>query len=102
LRLTALSRLLDVTKGRSRSASQIVKSLCDNLELQPDLVVECFAKLTEAALIQQHFYIQADKAKPILKRGLSSENPKTAAAAKQAIDNLLRAGRSEFLDLSDA
>jgi hypothetical protein len=67
----------------------------------PDLVVECFAKLIEGALSQPHFYLRPEHIKPILKIGLYSPNGKTAEAAKFALDNLLKAGRSEFLKLDD-
>ena len=98
-RLNALSRTLDVTKGRGRGASMLIESLRKLLPEQPDLVVECFAKLTEGMLNQPHFYIRPEHIKPILKTGLASRNEKTLEAAKFALDNLLKAGRSEFLNL---
>jgi len=64
-----------------------------------DLVVECFAKLIEGALPQSHFYIRPEQIKPILKAGLACQNGKTAETANLARENLLRAGRSEFLNL---
>jgi hypothetical protein len=98
-RLNALSRTLDVTKGRNRSASTLIESLGKLLPAHPDLVVGCFAKLIEGALSQPHFYIRPEHIKPILKTGLASRNENTAEAAKFALDNLLKAGRSEFLNL---
>jgi hypothetical protein len=98
-RLNALSRTLDITKGRNRSASTLIESLGKLLPDHPDLVVECFAKLIEGALSQPHFYLRPEHVKPILRIGLSSPNEKTAEAAKFALDNLLKAGRSEFLNL---
>lgn len=98
-RLRALSRTLDVTKGRNRSASMLIERLGKLLAEHPDLVVECLAKLTEGALTLPHFYLQPEQVKPILKVGLSSGNGKTVETAKFALENLLRAGRSEFLNL---
>ena len=98
-RLNALSRTLDVTKGRNRSASTLIESLGKLLPAHPDLVVGCFAKLIEGALSQPLFYIRPEHIRPILKTGLASQNEKTAEAAKFALDNLLKAGRSEFLNL---
>jgi hypothetical protein len=98
-RLNALSRTLDVTKGRNRSASTLIESLGKLLPNHPDLVVECFAKLIEGVLGQSHFYLRPEHVKPILKIGLASQNEKTAEAAKFALDNLLKAGRSEFLNI---
>ena len=77
----------------------LIESLRKLLPEQPDLVVECFAKLTEGMLNQPHFYIRPEHIKPILKTGLASRNEKTLEAAKFALDNLLKAGRSEFLNL---
>ena len=98
-RLNALSRTLDITKGRNRSASTLIEGLGKLLADHPDLVVDCFAKLIEGALSQSHFYLRPEHVKPILKVGLASQNEKTAEAAKFALDNLLKAGRSEFLNL---
>jgi hypothetical protein len=98
-RLNALSRTLDITKGRNRSASTLIEGLGKLLADHADLVVECFAKLIEGALSQPHFYLRPEHVKPILKAGLASQNEKTAEAAKFALDNLLKAGRSEFLNL---
>jgi hypothetical protein len=98
-RLNALSRTLDVTKGQTRSPATLIENLGKLIPDHLDLVVECFAKLIEGALTQSHFYIRSEHVKPILKAGLESQNEKTAEAAKFARENLLRAGRSEFLNL---
>lgn len=98
-RLRALSRLLDVTKGRGRSADMLVDRLHTLLDKEPDLVVECFAKLTGAVVSEPHFYLQPNKTKPILRTGLNSGNPSTVKLAKAAQDRLLKAGLSEYLDL---
>jgi hypothetical protein len=98
-RLNALSRTLDVTKGQTRSPSTLIENFGKLTSDHLVLVIECFAKLIEGALGQSHFYIRPEHIKPILKAGLASENEKTAGAAKFALDYLLRAGRSEFLNL---
>jgi len=101
-RLRALSRVLDITKGRGRSASMLVERLRKLADNQPDLVVECFAKLTQAASKQTHFYILPEPAKGILNIGLTSKNPKTIENAELAQDNLLRTGHLEYLNLEAA
>jgi hypothetical protein len=68
------------------------------LEQHIALVVECFAKFTESAIKTGAIYIQADQAKPILKAGLESDNPSVREDAERARENLLRAGRFDFLD----
>lgn len=98
-RLNALSRTLDVTKGQTRSPSTLIENLGKLIPDHLDLVVECFAKLIEGALIQLHFYIRPEHMRPILKAGLASQNEKTVEGAEFARENLLRAGHSEFLDL---
>ena len=98
-RLRALLRLLDKTEGRVRSASVLVerlRKLADNL---PDLVVECFTKLTRGASKQQHFYLSPEPAKAILNIGLVSNNSTTVENAEEAQDNLLKMGYLEYLDL---
>lgn len=98
-RLNALSRTLDITKGHTRSPSTLIESLGKLVADHLELVVKCFGKLIEGALDQSHFYIRPEHVKRILKAGLASQNEKTAEAAKFALDNLLKAGRSEFLSL---
>jgi hypothetical protein len=101
-RLRALSRTLDITKGRGRGISILVQGLHGLLDDQPDLVLECFAKLTEGALSQEQFYLEPEKAKRILQVGLASKNRSTVQAAQKAQENLLRAGHSEYLHLVKA
>ena len=96
-RLNALPRTLEITKGKGRHTESLIESLNKLLPEQPNLVVQCFAKLTEAALGEEYFYVQSDEAMPILKAGLESEDNATRDAAMAAQDNLLRAGHSEFL-----
>jgi hypothetical protein len=45
------------------------------------------ARLTEAALSEEYFYVQLDEATPILQAGLRSEDGATGDAAMTAQDN---------------
>jgi hypothetical protein len=98
-RLTALSRILDVTKGMNRTVSMLVEDLAKLAGVEPDLAVECFAKLTQGLIGQSYFYLRPEQVKPILKIGLASKHEKTVDAATFALDNLLKAGRSEYRNL---
>ena len=62
-----------------------------------DLVVECFAKLTDN--IHDNIYIQTEEAKTILKTGLNSTDTIVFENAERALNNLLRANKMEFMDL---
>lgn len=65
-------------------------------------VVECFAKMTDSALKNDTVYmIRLDHAKAILKAGLQSSDQSVSSNAERALENLLRGGRSDFLDLDD-
>lgn len=44
-------------------------------------------------------YISADEAKPILKAGLTAEDPQVRENAERARENLLRLGRFDYLDV---
>src|SRR5262249_27051528 len=57
-RLNAYLRTLEVTKGRGRHTTIFIENLNKLLPEQPQLVVKCFAKLTEAALSEEYFFIQ--------------------------------------------
>jgi hypothetical protein len=54
-RLDAFLRTLEVTKGEGQHKTIFVESLNKLLPQQPRLVVECFEKLTEAALHEEYF-----------------------------------------------
>lgn len=100
-RLKAFSRTLDVSKADDVKTSICLGTLRKLLDEYPDLVVECFAKLTDSASKDKSFYIQPDKAKPILQMGLKSRNDIVRKNAERARENLLRAGRFAFLDVDD-
>ena len=67
--------------------------LNEMLESHTAEVVECFAKITDAIDQGGRIYIDTDKAKPILKAGLNSEN------AECARETFLSAGCYSFLDI---
>jgi len=97
-RLEALSRVLRVT-NITEHLSMLVEDLGKMVKSEPDLVVTCFRDLTEGLIGNSYFYLQPEHVKPILKAGLASDNPEAVHAAKIARDNLLKAGRSEYLNL---
>lgn len=69
------------------------------LENHKRKVLECFAKLTEIILREQMVFIPEDEVRAILQVGLKSQDQETLGHAKHALDQLLKAGRFEFLDL---
>ena len=69
------------------------------LESHTAKVFECFAKMVDAIDQNDTIYIDADKAKAILKAGLDSEDENVRENAERARENLLRAGRYGFLDI---
>lgn len=99
-RLHSYSKVLDIERGKDVSLSLEVKTLNKLLPHHLPLVVECFAKVTDA-LSQggTQMYILADEAKPILRAGLNSGDPQVRKNAERARENLLRVGRFDFLDL---
>ena len=60
-------------------------------------VVECFTKLTDG--IHNNLYIQTEEAKTILKAGLHSSDTVVSENAKRALNNLLRADKTEYTNL---
>ena len=98
-RLDAYAKILDVGPLGSMGISSILTILSGMLESHTEKVVECFAKITDAIDPSKGFYIDADKAKPILKAGLNSEDESVREIAERAQETLLSAGRDSFLDL---
>ncbi len=100
-RLDTYSRILDVVQSKMR----IFDVLTTLRSLLPDhtaKVVECFAKMTDSALKNDAIYmIQSDQAKTILRAGLNSNDESVRHNAEHARENLLRSGRSDFLELDD-
>ena len=97
-RLRSYSKILalggSINAGLSMEIGTLHKLLSDHLSL----VVECFAKITNAMDQDKHLYISVDEASPILKAGLNSEDSQVRENAEHARENLLRVGRFDFLD----
>jgi len=98
-RLRSYSKILDLGRGKDVGLSMEVKTLNKLLPDYLSLVVECFAKITDAMNQGSHMYISADEAKPILRAGLNAEEPQVCENAERARENLLRVGRFDFLDI---
>lgn len=98
-RLRSYSKILDLGRGKDVGLSMEVKTLNKLLPDHQSLVVECFAKITDAMNQDSHMYVLADEAKPILRAGLNAEDPQVRANAERARENLLRVGRFDFLDI---
>ncbi len=98
-RLDAYAKILDVGPLDSMGNPSLLRVLNEMLESHTAKVVECFAKITDAINQGEGFYIDADKAKPILKAGLENEDESVRENAERARETLLSAGRYNFLDL---
>ena len=98
-RLNFFSRTLDICHQKGAMFYGVVGKLEGFLPEHPGAVIECFAKLTDN-LDTDRFTIQEDAAKQILKTGLESTDEDVNLNARRALENLLRRGRSEFLDNS--
>lgn len=98
-RLDAYAKILDVSQPDNRSIFFGLDMLNEMLESHTAKVVECFAKITDAIDQGARIYIDPDKAKPILKAGLNSEDESIRENAERARESLLSAGRHSFLDL---
>jgi hypothetical protein len=99
-RLRTYSKILDLGCGKDVGLSLEVRALNKLLPDHLSLVVECFAKITDAMDQSAHMYISDDEANPILKSGLNAEDPQIRENAERARENLLQSGRFEFLDVS--
>ena len=69
------------------------------LESHTEKVVKCFAKMIDTIDQNDSFYIDLDKAKPILKAGLENEDESVRENAERVREILLSAGRYGFLDI---
>lgn len=98
-RLRSYSKILDLGRGKDVGLSMEVKTLNKLLPDHLSLVVECFAKITDAMNQGSHMYVLADEAKSILRAGLNAEYPQVRENAERARENLLRVGRFDFLDI---
>lgn len=98
-RLQSYSKILDLGRGKDVGLSLEVRALNKLLPNHLVLVVECFAKITDAMDQGSQMYISADEAKPILKAGLTAEDPQVRENVERARENLLRLGRFDYLDV---
>lgn len=98
-RLNTYLKILNVNRTKNMHLSVELETLNKLLASHTAQVVECFAKITDSIDQNGNLYIQVEKAKPILKVGLSSEDSHVQEHAKRARENLLRVGRFDFLDI---
>ena len=97
--LDAYAKILDVGPLGHMGNSSILTVLNEMLESHTAKVVECFAKMVDAIDQGARIYIDPNKAKPILKAGLENEDERVRENAERARENLLSAGRYDFLDI---
>ena len=100
-RLKSYSRVLDLCGSKDFKVFIQVDVLREMLEDHTALVVECFAKLTDVIARNKSVLIQSDKAKPILRAGLNSDDATVQANAERARENLLQCGHFSLLDEED-
>ena len=99
-RLKSYSKVIDVCKAEDCEVENweiYLNELCQMLPKHTDRVVECFAKLTDG--IHNNIYIQTEEAKTILKVGLHNSDTIVYKNAERALNNLLRADKTEYVDL---
>ena len=99
-RLEAFSRILETSLPDNRGIYGQVETLIELLPSHADMVVECFAKLTDR-LGRDSFHIMTEPAKKILQAGIVSTDDTVRANAERARENLLRKGRFDFLELDN-
>ena len=101
-RLGTYSSILKVVQSKGMRLFDALTTLVSLLPDHTAKVVECFAKMTAAALESDTLYmIQSDQAETILRAGRQSSDREVRNNTEHAYDNLLRGGRSNFLDLDD-
>lgn len=101
-RMDGFLRTLPFSDDDDVHASMATDKLHEHfLESHPDMAVKCFYEVTKAALNKAYFYVSEESAIPILKTGLASQNQDTKQFAEEARENLLKAGRFEYLHLDE-
>ncbi len=98
-RLDAYCKVLDITPVNDMGFSIALETLNKLLADHVPKVVECFAKMTKQIDQDQSLYVSTERATPVLKAGLESEDQEVRENAEQARENLLRIGRFDFLDI---
>ena len=99
-RLDAFSRILETGLPDSRGKYGQVETLTELLPGHVEIVVECFAKLTDQ-LGDDSFHMMSEPARRILKAGLDSTDHAVRSNAERARNNLLRKGRFDLLTLDN-
>ena len=97
-RLKSYSRIIDLIGEPTALVSVESDALLTMLPEFTPGVLECLLKLT-SLLGDSTFYIDTETARKILQVGLASGDESTRRNAEAARENLLRAGRIDFLDL---
>jgi hypothetical protein len=98
-RLRSYSKILDLGLGKEVRLFQEVETLNELLPDHLSLVVECFAKITDAIDQANQMHISVNEAKSILKAGLNAEDSQIREDAERARENLLRLGSFVYLDI---
>lgn len=98
-RLQSYSNILQLAIGKDLQLSRQVGALNKFLPNHLELVIECFAKITDVMNQGTQMYISDKEAKLILKAGLSAEDSQIRKNAERAREKLLQLGRFDFLDI---
>ncbi len=98
-RLETYSAILDLEMPKNARFSLTLRYLNQLLPMHADKVLECFLKITQRVDQSSHFYVPEDEVRPILETGFKSEDEELKTMAKDALENLLRLGRFEFMDM---
>ncbi len=94
-RLRTLNRALSIGKYVA-TAMPLVEALNELVPADPATALRCFAQITEWAT-DPSFYIDPDEGKAILAAGFAHANPTIRETANAAKEQLLGAGRYEYL-----
>lgn len=97
-RLKSYSKILDLGQIIDFDLSLQVNALNKLLPNCQALVVECFAKITDAMAQSNHTHISVRETAPIISAGLAAEDQQVRENAERARENLLRLGKFEYLD----
>ena len=100
-RLKSYSKVIDVCKAADCEVDNwgnlFKRAMFKCFQNNTAEVVECFIKLTDG--IHNNLYIQTEEAKTILKAGLHSSDTVVSENAERALNNLLRADKTEYINL---
>ena len=99
-RLSAYSKILDITKSEDMSIHMEVEALCDMLPDYTEKVIECFHKLTKD-IGDKNLSIYTEEATTILQAGFRSSDHDVRQNAERAHENLLRIGRFDLMELGN-